>query len=346
VQDHSNRLNSAPNRAQIWWFRPGDRAREFDCQFMRHAGAHNFGWNRRGKDDFDSYLVPVRHDAHVLDLRGAAGSLRHHGRRRQHYQARKFDNGLHFSPKPESRSQRSQRRCRYFSTGLASTAAALVALVAINAVVDIAAHALMVLIGGRLGVAVRALEDCVVAGTGVARRADAIRTPVVGGEPGVVEGCACPPGHYLVAGLAGGWKSGRYVIGIVRGLVLNFVTRIAIRWERSVVVVHVAARARDASVGTDQRENRIVVIERGRLPCGRAVTNVALLRKSSGNVIRIGGALIVGHVAAHTGRSRQVVVSTLVAIRTLQLQVPTRQREAALGMIERGRLPSGRAVAD
>ena len=113
---------------------------------------------------------------------------------------------------------------------LASASAALVTLVAINAVVDITAHALMVLIGGRLGVAIRALEDCVVAWIGVARRTDSVRAPVVGAEPGVVERRACPPGHHLMAGLAGGWEPCRYVVGIVRCLVLGFVTRVAIAW--------------------------------------------------------------------------------------------------------------------
>ena len=51
-------------------------------------------------------------------------------------------------------------------------------------------------------------------------------------------------------------------------------------------------------------------------------------------------------MAAHTGRARQVIVPVLVAVAALELQVPTGQREAALGMIERGRLPRRRAVAN
>ena len=177
---------------------------------------------------------------------------------------------------------------RQLRNQLASTASALVTLVAINAVVHVAAHALMVLIGGRLRVAVRALEDSVVAGAGVARRTGSIRTAVVGGEPGVVEGCACPPRHHLVAGLARGRESGRYVVGIVRCLVLGFVTRVAVGWDRSVVVVHMATGTRDAGVRAYQRENCVVVVERGRLPRGCAVANIALLRKPCGDVIRIG----------------------------------------------------------
>ena len=139
-------------------------------------------------------------------------------------------------------------------------------LVAINAVVDVAADVLMIRIGGSFSVAVRALEDSVVAGIGVARRTDSIRPTVPDIEPGVVEGRACPPGHHLVAGLAGGWESSRYVVRIVRCLVLGFVTRVAIARNRGVVVVHVAVCALDLHVRTHQRECRVVVVERGRLP--------------------------------------------------------------------------------
>lgn len=219
-------------------------------------------------------------------------------------------------------------------------------LVAINAVVDVAAHALMVLIRGRLSVAIRALEDYVVTGIGVARRTHSIRTPVVGGEPGVVEGCACPPGYHLMTGLAGGWESSRNVVRVVGRLVLSLVTRIAIAGNCGVVVVHVAACARDFRVRAHQGESCVVVVKRGRLPGGRAVAHIALLRKPARDVIGIGGGLIVRQVAADTRRRREIVVSVLVAIRALQLQVPTRQGEAALGMIERGRLPGGGAMAN
>jgi hypothetical protein len=141
-----------------------------------------------------------------------------------------------------------------------------VTLVAINAVVNVAAHALMVLIGGSLGMAIRALENCVVAWARVARGADPGRATVVGVEPGVVERCARPPRNNLVAGLAGGRESGRYVVRIVRALILGFVARIAIGWNRSVVVVHVATGAWNFRVRTHQRERCVVVIERGRLP--------------------------------------------------------------------------------
>ena len=190
-------------------------------------------------------------------------------------------------------------------------------LVAINAVVDVAADVLMIRIGGSFSVAVRTLEDCVVAGIGVARRTDSIRPTVPGIEPGVVEGRACPPGYHLVAGLAGGWESCGYMVRIIRGLVLGFVTRIAIAGNRGVVVVHMAACARDAGVRAHQRESRVVVVERGRLPRGRAMADIALLRKSPSHVIGIRCARIVFQMATNTCCSRQIVIVVFVAIGAL-----------------------------
>lgn len=190
-------------------------------------------------------------------------------------------------------------------------------LVAINAVIDVAVHTLVVPIGGSLGMAVRALENNVITGIGVARCTDSIRPTVPGVEPGMVEDRACPPGNHLVAGLAGGWESCRYVVRIVRGLVLGFVTRIAIAGNRGVVVVHMAVRTLDFRVRTDQGEGCVVVVERGRLPRRRAVANIALLRKSSGHVIGIGCARIVIQMATNTCCSRQIVIVVFVAIGAL-----------------------------
>jgi len=73
-----------------------------------------------------------------------------------------------------------------------SAAAVLVTAVAIHTVVHVAADALVLVIGLIFRVAIRTLEDAVVAWIGVADRAHSIRSPVVGVEPGVIEGCAQP----------------------------------------------------------------------------------------------------------------------------------------------------------
>ena len=71
--------------------------------------------------------------------------------------------------------------------GLSPTSAVSVAVVAIRAVVNVSAHAPVVGIGLRLLVAVGAGEYEVVARVGVARRANSVRSAMIGWEPGMVE---------------------------------------------------------------------------------------------------------------------------------------------------------------
>ena len=140
------------------------------------------------------------------------------------------------------------------------------ALVAIHAVVDVPIHALMVLVRIGLGVAIRALKHCIVARVCVASRTDSGGAAVPHIEPGMVEDRARPPGDYLVARLAGCGKARRDVIRIVRTLVFHSVTRIAVGWKRSVIVVHVATSAYDLYVCSYQWKRRIVMVERRGLP--------------------------------------------------------------------------------
>jgi hypothetical protein len=62
-------------------------------------------------------------------------------------------------------------------------------------------------------------------------------------------------------------------------------------------------------------------------------------------VIRIGGALEIGQVAAHTRGRRQVVVIVDVALGALQRRVRAGQREAGIVVIKGGLRPRSRVVA-
>ncbi len=97
-------------------------------------------------------------------------------------------------------------------------------LVAIHAVVNVAVNTLMLLIGVRLCVAIRALKHRVVARIGVTRCTDTRRTAMVDVKPRMVEDRTCPPGHNLVTRLAGRWKTRRDVIRIIRALIFSPVT--------------------------------------------------------------------------------------------------------------------------
>jgi len=217
-------------------------------------------------------------------------------------------------------------------------------LVTIHAVVNVPAHALMLLICVAFRVAIRALKHRVVTWVGVARCTDTRSTAMVDVIPRMVKHRARPPGHHLVARLASRGKTRHDVIGIIRTLIFHPVTRIAIGGNGSVVVIDVAAGTHDLDVCPNQRKDRVVVVERCRLPRRCAVANLALLRKTAGYVIRIRRTLVILHVAADAGRVGQTIVAIDVAIATLHLQMKSRQRKAAFGMVERRRLPGDSTV--
>jgi len=145
----------------------------------------------------------------------------------------------------------------------------LVALIAIHAVPDIAAHAAVLGIGCRLGVANGALENRVVGRIRMASGANAVGASMVHREIRVVKGRAGPC-RGRVAGAAIRRRkrgSGRGVIWVGRRVVVRGVATITIRRQCRVVVVDVAARARDRrGVKSGQREGGGVVIERGAGP--------------------------------------------------------------------------------
>lgn len=135
------------------------------------------------------------------------------------------------------------------------------ALIAVDAVVNVVAHALMLRIGLALAMATRASKYGVVGGVGVASGTHAIRIAMVGWEPGVIEGRSLP-GSGGVTGLAGSREVRRRVIWIGRGLIVGLVTGIAIRRNRGVVVVHVTTGTGYARVSASKGECGVVVIER------------------------------------------------------------------------------------
>lgn len=152
--------------------------------------------------------------------------------------------------------------------GLSSALACGMALIAVDAVVDVARHAFVLEIVGIISAMTSsALEDRVVIRIGVASGADVVGIPVTGRELGVlrvVERRVCP-GTGVVAVLAGSREELRLrrVAGI-RGLVVValMATDTGCR-QCGVVIVDVAVGAfpRWRLVRSRQRECRVVVIE-------------------------------------------------------------------------------------
>jgi len=225
-----------------------------------------------------------------------------------------------------------------------------VAAIAVHAVVDVPTHVLVLAVGARLRVAIRALEHRVVIRIGMAGGTYPVRTAMIHRKPCVIESGSQPAGR-AVAGDARGRETNRNVIRVGRACVVQLVAAVAVRGHGGVVVVHVATGARDRRMRTRQRERRVVVIERGRTPCRRAVTHVALLREPGARVIWVRRPFEVVQVARHTSRAGQAVgpgraVGGVMALIALQGNVRPRQGPPSHGVVEARWSPCRRAVAD
>ena len=153
-------------------------------------------------------------------------------------------------------------------------------LVTIHAVVDISPDVGVTEIRGVvIAVATRALEHRVVARVRMAGCADSVRVAMVGREVRVIE-CCPRPCRRGVTGSARRRESGGRVIRVSRSVVIGLVAAYARRWQRRVVVIHVAVRTGHGGVRARQRESRRVVIEGRAGPVCRAVANVARCREA------------------------------------------------------------------
>lgn len=131
--------------------------------------------------------------------------------------------------------------------GLSAALAVLMALVTVNAVVDVTLHAGMVAVGLRRRVTVRALKDRIVIRIDMARRANVVGVTVVRWKRRVlrmIERCA-RPGRGVMAVLARRWEELRLcrMARVRRVAVIGLMATDARRRQGGVVVVHVAVAA-------------------------------------------------------------------------------------------------------
>jgi len=136
-----------------------------------------------------------------------------------------------------------------------------VALVAVDAVVDVSAHALVTRIGLTLGMTIRTLEYEVVTGISVAGGTHASRVAMIGRPPGMVEGRSSPRRGGMTR-LAGCGETGSDMIRVRSGLIDRFMTGIAVCGYGRVIVVNVTICTGHRGVCSGQRERCVVVIER------------------------------------------------------------------------------------
>jgi len=197
---------------------------------------------------------------------------------------------------------------------------------------------------GRVVVAVAtgALEDGIVVRVDVARGAHAVGIPVIDGELRilrVIERGASPRCRVVTRLARGGEELRlRRVTRIGRVVVISLVAADASNRQRGVVVVHVAVGAdtRRHGVRSRQRERRIVVVEGGIGPDCSVVAQIALLRESRRDVVRIRRALKIFEVASHARGAvqRVVVVDVAVGAQARRDGVRAGQGKAGSGVIE------------
>ena len=134
------------------------------------------------------------------------------------------------------------------------------ALITVNAVVNVVPDALVVRIRLTLRVAVRARKHGVVVRVRMTGGANSVRPTVVRREVCVIES-GVEPARSRMAGGTGSREARAHVIRIGRPTVVLLMTTVAVRRQRCVVVVYVATCTSDARVRSRQGEAGIVVVE-------------------------------------------------------------------------------------
>lgn len=190
-------------------------------------------------------------------------------------------------------------------------------------------------------VAQRSVQRIVVVGVAIAAkpRRHRVRARQLEAGAGVIER-AIGPLNGVMAGFACRRESGGEVIHrrqSIRVVLLMAAHTCCGRQVVVVVDVAVGALTRWNGVRPGQSESGTVVVESRIEPRSRVVALIAALREVRAYVIRIRRPLIVLQMAAHTGRTRQVVIIIDVAVATLARGhgVQPGQREVGHVVVER-----------
>lgn len=112
-------------------------------------------------------------------------------------------------------------------------------------------------------------------------------------------------------------KPCRGVIWIVRALIILEVARYASCVGDVVIPVDMALHALHLCVRASQGKGRLGMIKRCRLPDRGGVTNLALLRKSRGDMVGIGGSLKILQVTGNASVATEIEIAAGVALVTL-----------------------------
>lgn len=227
------------------------------------------------------------------------------------------------------------------------------ALVTVNAVVDVSRHFLVLeVVRIVIPVASRALEYGIVIRIDMARRADVVRVAMTRRELRVLLMVKrrVVPVRCVVAVLASRREELRLCLmsRIRRVVVIGRMAAVAVCRQSRVVVVDVAIHAMPwrCLMRTSERESSVVVIERRICPIQRVMAKLAGRREPCGCVRWVIRVLIIRLVACVTECAIQVVVVVLVAIRALPWwhSMGIRQLETRTRVIERAIRPLHRVM--
>ena len=231
---------------------------------------------------------------------------------------------------------------------LSTALAVLMALVAVDAVVDISTDIVVMEVGGVIAaVAGGALEDGVVVRICVAGGANIVGSAMIGGEGRilrVIKSCVEPVGS-AVAGLAGGGEELRLreMAGVRGVVVIRLMAANARERQRGVVIVYVTvgALARRNGVRSREGEGCRVVVKSRISPYRCVMAEFALLRESGSGVRRIIRAVVILQMASDAGGGVQAVIVVDVAVAALARRYGVRagESEAGGGVIEGGVRP-------
>ncbi len=197
----------------------------------------------------------------------------------------------------------------------------------------------------RLGVAIGAGEDGVIARIRMTSRAHAIRAAVIHVEPGVIERSSRPCNGGM-AGRACCGKAGSRMVWICRAQILGLMTGKAVRRRPGEHIVDMATGTCHGHVRACKREWRVVVVENCPRPGHRCMAGVAGGGKTGGRMLGVGRGIEVFDMARITvGRQRREVVVHMTGGAS-QARVRPGKGERGFGMVERGWYPCHRGMAD
>ena len=168
----------------------------------------------------------------------------------------------------------------------------------------------------------------------MASGANTVRSTVIGIKPGMVEGRA-QPGCRRVAERTCRREARGNMVGTNGSLVIRLVAAITVGWQGGVIVVHMTIRAHDLGVGARQWEGSVVVIKAGWRPRGGAMADITLLRKTTRDMVRIIGILIVRQMATHTCGTAEAKISVRMALAALHSRVKTGEWPTRRRVVER-----------